>query len=126
MSALSVFATPPLGGFNSRGAHPEGGTIYGGAETALCELIRGGHAVIRQMEWHFQQYVQSTYQHDPLFDLRDGIAIGPTIQLARSHVTDICMCRLASGKRPARPQPAHRDTQVSHITQQNKPNTLCV
>ena len=52
MSALSVFATPPLGGFNSRGAHPEGGTIYGGAETALCELIRGGHAVIRQMEWH--------------------------------------------------------------------------
>lgn len=37
-----TFATPPVGGFNRRGAHPDGGHFYGGAETELCELVRGG------------------------------------------------------------------------------------
>eukprot|EP00325_Prymnesiales_sp_UTEX-LB-985_P007255 CAMPEP_0174699204 /NCGR_PEP_ID=MMETSP1094-20130205/4559_1 /TAXON_ID=156173 /ORGANISM="Chrysochromulina brevifilum, Strain UTEX LB 985" /LENGTH=76 /DNA_ID=CAMNT_0015896489 /DNA_START=99 /DNA_END=329 /DNA_ORIENTATION=- len=50
--ATTPFATPAVGGFNKRGAHPEGGDFYGVGETALCQLIRGGALVIREHEWH--------------------------------------------------------------------------
>ena len=44
-----MFATAPMQGFNRRltagGAH----FYYGGAETALGELVRGGNMVIRNV-----------------------------------------------------------------------------
>ena len=46
------FTTPGVGGFNRRGAHPDGGHYYGGCETALCELVRGGDMVIREIVYH--------------------------------------------------------------------------
>ena len=35
---MQVFGTPAMGGFNRRGAHPDGGHYYGGAETALIAI----------------------------------------------------------------------------------------
>jgi hypothetical protein len=48
----TLFATPGAGGFNRRGAHPDGGHYYGGCETALCELVRGGDMVLREVMYH--------------------------------------------------------------------------
>jgi hypothetical protein len=48
----TTFATPAVGGFHKRGRHPDGGHYYGGAETALCELVRGGDMVLREVMYH--------------------------------------------------------------------------
>ena len=47
------FATPPMGGFNVRGAAPAvNGHEFGGAATSLGELVRGGLWVLRMWAWH--------------------------------------------------------------------------
>ena len=57
---MQVFGTPAMGGFNRRGAHPDGGHYYGGAETALGELVRGGEMVLREVMYHDDVAGEST------------------------------------------------------------------
>ena len=57
---MQVFGTPAMGGFNRRGAHPDGGHYYGGAETALGELVRGGEMVLREVMYHDDVTGEST------------------------------------------------------------------
>ena len=70
----TTFATPAVGGFHKRGRHPDGGHYYGGAETALCELVRGGDMVLREVMYHDD-------------DVRDSVAC--PIMIEQLRVRDV-------------------------------------
>tara|TARA_B110000027_G_C15905542_1_gene206019 strand:- start:41 stop:370 length:330 start_codon:yes stop_codon:yes gene_type:complete len=47
-----IYSTAPTSGFNRRLTAGGPNYFYGGAETALGELVRGGAMVLRMVVWH--------------------------------------------------------------------------